>query len=68
MVHLIRSLLTNVNSMIAIEAPFPLRYLPLRAPLRSIVFSATPAHRSAAAPPDFRLAPLRTPLRTPLRQ
>jgi len=42
-----------------IPAPFPLRNLPLRAPLRSVF--ATPAHRSA--PPDFRLAPLRAPLR-----
>jgi len=44
-------------------APFSLRDLPLRPPLRSAPlgrFSVTPAHRSA--PPDFRLAPLRASL------
>ena len=48
-----------------LHAPFPLRDLPLRAPLHGL--SPTPAHRSAplrSAPPDFRVAPLRFPLRS----
>ena len=48
-----------------LHAPFPLRDLPLRAPLRSAPsFFSHARSPLRSAPPDFRVAPLRFPLRS----